>query len=117
MAQISEGSLVLLAKAQRLGFVSRQTYLTLIPVCCILLSLSPFSSTIMKRLKTTGGVGHGGGHGHDHGHGEGEKEMQQQEMLNEVCGGGGGRKRLGRQKSSDSFSEDLNGRGGGNIGV
>ncbi|GMH82981.1 hypothetical protein TL16_g09444 [Triparma laevis f. inornata] len=117
MAQISEGSLVLLAKAQRLGFVSRQTYLTLIPVCCILLSLSPFSSTIMKRLKTTGGVGHGGGHGHDHGHGEGEKEMQQQEMLNGVYGGGGGRKRLGRQKSSDSFSEDLNGGGGGNIGV
>ena len=54
MAQISEGSLVLLAKAQQLGFVTRQTYLTLIPVCCILLSLSPFSASVMKRLKLLG---------------------------------------------------------------
>ncbi|GMH71519.1 hypothetical protein TrRE_jg12297, partial [Triparma retinervis] len=64
MAQISEGSLVLLAKAQQLGFVNRHTYLTLIPVCCILLSVSPFSATIMKRLKNVG----------NHSRGEGEKE-------------------------------------------
>jgi len=57
MAQISEGSLVLLAKAQQLGFVSRHTYLTLIPVCCILLSVSPFSASVMKRLKSVGGTG------------------------------------------------------------
>ncbi|GMH62792.1 hypothetical protein TrST_g12873 [Triparma strigata] len=109
MAQISEGSLVLLAKAQRLGFVSRQTYLTLIPVCCILLSLSPFSSTIMKRLKAQNGSvnlngrmdngvedeGFGGGDGHAHGYGGGGG------------GGAGNRKRIGRQNSSDSFSDDF----------
>ena len=50
-AQISEGSLVILAKAQRLGFVGRQTYLHLIPTTCILLSLVPFSASLLKALK------------------------------------------------------------------
>ncbi len=51
MAQISEGSLVVLAKAQHLGFVTRHTYLTLIPTTCLLLSLGPFSAGLMKGLK------------------------------------------------------------------
>jgi len=55
MAQISEGSLVVLAKAQRLGFVSRQTYLILIPTTCLLLCLaSPLTHYFMGGL-TRGG--------------------------------------------------------------
>ena len=45
MAQISEISLVVLAKSQRLGLVSRKVYLMLIPTTCILLSLAPFSAS------------------------------------------------------------------------
>ena len=56
-AQISEGSLVILAKAQRLGFVGRQTYLHLIPVTCILLSLVPFSAGLMRNLGGSRGRG------------------------------------------------------------
>jgi CPA2 family monovalent cation:H+ antiporter-2 len=53
MAQISEGSLVVLAKAQRVGIVSRHTYLLLIPTTCILLCVSPFfSSLTLKALVT-----------------------------------------------------------------
>ena len=52
------------SQAQQLGFVSRHTYLTLIPVCCILLSVSPFSVTVIKRLKNVEvRGGHGGGKG------------------------------------------------------
>ena len=45
MAQISETSLVVLAKSQRIGLVSRKTYLLLIPTTCIMLSLAPFSAS------------------------------------------------------------------------
>ncbi len=44
MAQISETSLLVMAKAQRLGLVSRKTYLLFIPTTCILLTLAPFSA-------------------------------------------------------------------------
>lgn len=51
MAQISEISLLVLAKSQRLGLVSRRTYLMLIPTTCILLTLAPFSTAHLRRLK------------------------------------------------------------------
>jgi Kef-type K+ transport system membrane component KefB len=44
MAQISETSLVVLAKSQRIGLVSRKTYLLLIPTTCMMLTLAPFSA-------------------------------------------------------------------------
>lgn len=44
MAQISETSLLVMAKAQRLGLVSRKTYLLLIPTTCIMLTMAPFSA-------------------------------------------------------------------------
>lgn len=44
MAQISETSLLVLAKAQRLGLVTRQTYLLLIPTTCIMLTMAPVSA-------------------------------------------------------------------------
>ena len=44
MAQISETSLLVMAKAQRLGLVSRKTYLLFIPTTCIMLTLAPFSA-------------------------------------------------------------------------
>lgn len=47
MAQISEGSLVVLARASRLGFLTRTTYLTFIPTICILLALAPFSAIFL----------------------------------------------------------------------
>ena len=47
MAQISEGSLVVLARASRLGFLKRTTYLTLIPTTFILLALAPFSTILL----------------------------------------------------------------------
>ncbi len=43
MAQISEAGLVVLARASRLGFIQRSTYLTLVPTTCILLALAPLS--------------------------------------------------------------------------
>ena len=52
----SQGSLVLLAKAQRLGYVSRSTYLLIIPVCCVLLSVSPLSARAMKGAMKREGV-------------------------------------------------------------
>lgn len=51
MAQISETSLLIMAKAQRLGLVSRKTYLLFIPTICIMLSLAPFSAAHLRRLK------------------------------------------------------------------
>jgi predicted Kef-type K+ transport protein len=51
MAQISETSLLVMAKAQRLGLVSRKTYLLFIPTTCILLTLAPFSAAQLRRLK------------------------------------------------------------------
>ena len=44
MAQISETSLLVMAKAQRLGLVGRKTYLLLIPTTCIMLAMAPFSA-------------------------------------------------------------------------
>jgi len=44
MAQISETSLFVMAKAQRLGLVSRKTYLLFIPTTCIMLTMAPFSA-------------------------------------------------------------------------
>ena len=44
MAQISETSLLVMAKAQRLGLVGRKTYLLLIPTTCIMLTMAPFSA-------------------------------------------------------------------------
>ena len=51
MAQVSEVSLLVLAKAQRIGLVSRKTYLLLIPTTCVLLTLAPFSASHLRRLK------------------------------------------------------------------
>ena len=47
MAQISEAGLVVLARASRLGFIQRSTYLTLVPTTCILLALVPFSGNYL----------------------------------------------------------------------
>ena len=44
MAQISETSLLVMAKAQRLGLMSRKTYLLLIPTTCVMLTMAPFSA-------------------------------------------------------------------------
>mmetsp|Transcript_51160 Transcript_51160/g.59780 ORF Transcript_51160/g.59780 Transcript_51160/m.59780 type:complete len:828 (+) Transcript_51160:265-2748(+) len=52
MAQISEASLVVMAKAQRHGFVNRKTYLMLIPTTCILLILAPLSKSTLRLLKS-----------------------------------------------------------------
>jgi Kef-type K+ transport system membrane component KefB len=51
MAQISETSLLVMAKAQRLGLVSRRTYLLFIPTICILLTMAPLSAAQLRRLK------------------------------------------------------------------
>lgn len=51
MAQVSEVSLLVLAKAQRIGLVSRKTYLLLIPTVFMLLTLAPFSASQLRRLK------------------------------------------------------------------
>lgn len=51
MAQISEVSLLVLAKGQRLGLVTRGTYLMLIPTTCILLALAPVSTSQLRKLK------------------------------------------------------------------
>jgi len=50
MAQISEFSLLVLAKSQGLGLIRRKTYLLFIPTVCILLTLAPFSAGLLRRL-------------------------------------------------------------------
>jgi monovalent cation:H+ antiporter-2, CPA2 family len=50
MAQISEVSLLVLAKSQRMGLIRRKTYLLLIPTTCIMLTLAPLSASLLQRL-------------------------------------------------------------------
>lgn len=50
MAQISEVSVLILAKSQRMGLIRRQTYLLLIPTTCIMLALAPLSAALLRRL-------------------------------------------------------------------
>ena len=50
MAQISEVSLLVLAKSQRMGLIPRKTYLLLIPTTFIMLSLAPFSASMLRQL-------------------------------------------------------------------
>jgi Kef-type K+ transport system membrane component KefB len=50
MAQISEVSLLILAKSQRMGLIRRKTYLLLIPTTCIMLGLAPLSAALLRRL-------------------------------------------------------------------
>jgi predicted Kef-type K+ transport protein len=50
MAQISEVSLLALAKSQRMGLIRRKTYLLLIPTTCIMLTLAPLSASMLRRL-------------------------------------------------------------------
>jgi Kef-type K+ transport system membrane component KefB len=59
MAQISEVSLLVLAKSQRMGLIRRKTYLLLIPTTCIMLTLAPLSASMLRRLPNMSS-------GHDH---------------------------------------------------
>jgi Kef-type K+ transport system membrane component KefB len=50
MAQISEVSLLVLAKSQRMGLIRRKTYLLLIPTTCFMLTMAPLSAALLRRL-------------------------------------------------------------------